>query len=86
MASQSNGVYVQNEFSDPLTAQSNFHTQYDLENPHEAMSSYARVMHQHTKRQMESATRSARRRSPESANTIGISPQSSNESVSSSAS
>lgn len=32
--------------------------------PLEAMSTYARRMHQHTQQQMDAATRSARRRSP----------------------
>ncbi|MCJ1257645.1 hypothetical protein MMC24_005471 [Lignoscripta atroalba] len=50
-------------FAEPMTALQNFQNDYDLDNPAEAMSSYARVMHQHTKRQMDSATRSIRRRS-----------------------
>ncbi|MCJ1483663.1 hypothetical protein MMC06_003831 [Schaereria dolodes] len=54
--------YIADSFSEPMTALHNFQNRYDLDNPVEAMSSYARTMHQHTKRQMDSATRAARRR------------------------
>ncbi|SLM37842.1 hypothetical protein LPUS_07828 [Lasallia pustulata] len=60
-------VYVNGDFSEPMTAQHNFQSKYDLDNPLEAMTTYARVMHQHTKSQMDIATRSARRRSPNNA-------------------
>ncbi|KAF2754020.1 hypothetical protein EJ05DRAFT_480027 [Pseudovirgaria hyperparasitica] len=58
-----NSVYVNGSFSEPMTAQHNFNNQYDLSDPHTAMSRYSRVMHKHTKEQMEIATQSARRRS-----------------------
>ncbi|KIW29772.1 uncharacterized protein PV07_05560 [Cladophialophora immunda] len=41
--------------------QQNFNYESD---PIAAMTSYARMMHMHTKQQMDAATRSARRRSP----------------------
>ena len=87
--STSPSVYVNGTFSEPMTAQHNFQNKYDLDNPVEAMETYARyvfiyprdatdlllidpyiltftpsIMHQHTKSQMDLATRSARRRSP----------------------
>ncbi|ORX92985.1 hypothetical protein BCR34DRAFT_550906 [Clohesyomyces aquaticus] len=61
--SSTNGVYVSGDFSEPMSAQHNFNNQYEMENPHRAMSSYARIMHEHTKRQLNTATNSARRRS-----------------------
>ncbi|KAF2021403.1 hypothetical protein BU24DRAFT_457385 [Aaosphaeria arxii CBS 175.79] len=61
--SQTTGVYVSGGISEPMSAQHNFTEQYDLENPEKAMSSYARIMHEHTKRQLSTATDSARRRS-----------------------
>jgi len=39
--------------------------------PHIDLFSYSRVMHQHTKQQMEAASRSARRRSPQSEGSKG---------------
>ncbi|KAF2140381.1 uncharacterized protein K452DRAFT_253209 [Aplosporella prunicola CBS 121167] len=56
------GVYVRDNFSEPMSAQHNFANQYDLENPHESMSLYNRVMHEHTKSQLERFTSSASRR------------------------
>ncbi|MCJ1303361.1 hypothetical protein MMC08_006170 [Hypocenomyce scalaris] len=67
-------VYVNGTFSEPMTAQHNFQNQYDLDNPVEAMTTYARVMHEHTKSQMDIATRSARRRSPYDAASLTSSP------------
>ncbi|KAI9698114.1 MAG: hypothetical protein M1820_007622 [Bogoriella megaspora] len=61
--SNSGDVYVQGEFSEPMTAQHNFAEQFDLDNPIQAMSSYSRIMHKHTQEQLEMATTSARRRS-----------------------
>ncbi|KAF2113549.1 hypothetical protein BDV96DRAFT_523077 [Lophiotrema nucula] len=56
-------VFVSGEFSEPMSAQHNFTNQFDLDNPDQAMSVYARIMHEHTKRQLSTATDSARRRS-----------------------
>ncbi|KAI9707762.1 MAG: hypothetical protein M1836_000724 [Candelina mexicana] len=89
MAHLDRGVYPngEGEFSDPATAQHNFQNQYDLDNPMEAMNSYARIMHQHTKRQMENATRPVRRRSPASIEKqVTLSTESSIASVSSTSS
>ncbi|KAF2871264.1 hypothetical protein BDV95DRAFT_607528 [Massariosphaeria phaeospora] len=57
------GANGSDSFSDPVTAQQNFAAQYDVETPSESASSYARIMHEHTKKQLSTATSSARRRS-----------------------
>jgi hypothetical protein len=56
-------VFVSGEFSEPMSAQHNFANNFDLDNPEEAMSAYQKIMHEHTKRQLSTATDSARRRS-----------------------
>src|SRR3978361_785893 len=77
-------VFVQGEFSEPMSSEHNFQEQYDLEDPNRAMSDYARyikifdhyvllltayrIMHAHTKRQLSTATSPSRRRSQ------GVSP------------
>ncbi|MCJ1353817.1 MAG: hypothetical protein MMC33_003804 [Icmadophila ericetorum] len=68
------------------TSQFNIHTsQLDFENPLDAVNSYARIMHQHTKRQLESANLSARRRAPETVNAMStLTTESSHDSTSSS--
>lgn len=72
------GVYITDNYSEPMAPQHNFANNFDLDNPGRAMSSYARIMHEHTKKQLSTATSSARRRSQ------GFSPDSSsNDSVSS---
>ncbi|MCJ1398951.1 hypothetical protein MMC11_002152 [Xylographa trunciseda] len=53
-------------FADVSQAHDHFAAQFDLDDPVAAVSSYARIMHQHTQRQMERARMSARRRSPPS--------------------
>ncbi|KAH7054206.1 hypothetical protein B0J12DRAFT_539398, partial [Macrophomina phaseolina] len=63
MSTATAGVYVRDNFSAPMSAQHNFANQYDLDNPTQSMSIYSRVMHEHTKHQLENATSSARRRS-----------------------
>ena len=68
-------VYVSDGFSEPMSTQHNFANNFDLNDPERAMSEYQRIMHEHTKRQLTTATDSARRRSG-----------SSNESVSSTSS
>ncbi|KAF1986539.1 hypothetical protein K402DRAFT_332147 [Aulographum hederae CBS 113979] len=71
-------VYVNGQFSEPMSAQHNFSEQYDLEDPATAMSSYNRVMHQHTKQQLATATNSAaRRRTTSNGKTGSISSESS---------
>jgi len=50
----------------PEIAQSAFSSHYDLSDPIAALSSYSRLIHEHTRQQMEHATRQASRRtSPE---------------------
>ncbi|KAL1799104.1 hypothetical protein ACET3X_003141 [Alternaria dauci] len=57
-------VYVAADgFSEPMSAQHNFANNFDLNDPERAMSEYQRIMHEHTKRQLSTATDSARRRS-----------------------
>ncbi|KAH6638754.1 hypothetical protein C7974DRAFT_409767 [Boeremia exigua] len=62
MSGTSASVYVTENYSEPMSAQHNFVNNFDLENPQEAMSAYQRIMHEHTKRQLSTATNSARRR------------------------
>ncbi|KAF2455597.1 hypothetical protein BDY21DRAFT_267954, partial [Lineolata rhizophorae] len=68
---QNSGVYIQpgTTYSEPMTAQHNFANTYDLSHPQQAMSSYSKVMLQHTQRQLQTATSSARRRSQGSSTT-----------------
>ncbi|KAK5007022.1 hypothetical protein LTR39_005509 [Cryomyces antarcticus] len=63
MATQTASAYVQSGFAEPVAAQHNFVQQLDLDNPDQAMATYARIMHQHTKHQYDMAASSARRRS-----------------------
>ncbi|KAL1602011.1 hypothetical protein SLS59_005177 [Nothophoma quercina] len=62
MSSADASVYVTDNFSEPMAAQHNFANNFDLEHPEDAMSAYQRIMHEHTKRQLSTATNSARRR------------------------
>ncbi|CAF9905938.1 MAG: hypothetical protein ALECFALPRED_001914 [Alectoria fallacina] len=48
-------------FTADSTPQDSFAAHYNLDNPMESVNSYSRLMHQHTKRQMDLATRSTRR-------------------------
>jgi hypothetical protein len=73
-------VYVSEGFSEPMSAQHNFANNFDLENPDEAMSAYQRIMHEHTKRQLSTATDSARRRSGASSTSGSLESVSSTES------
>ncbi|KAF2491979.1 hypothetical protein BU16DRAFT_99762 [Lophium mytilinum] len=59
-------VLAQGAYSE--AAQQNFTSQFDVDHPNDAMSTYARIMHEHTKVQLNTATSSARRRSQ------GVSP------------
>lgn len=65
--SASNAVYVNtsNASSSPLSSQHDFSQNYDMDSPVAAARSYARSMHMHTKKQMEAASRSSRRRGAE---------------------
>ncbi|KAJ9629470.1 hypothetical protein H2203_001844 [Taxawa tesnikishii (nom. ined.)] len=86
MSSPSGMVYVQNDFSEPMSAQYNFSNQFDLSHPDQAMASYQRIMHEHTKQQFEIATASSRRRNSPPQHSINFRPQSSHGSVQSTAS
>jgi hypothetical protein len=72
MAAMTNGVYINtsSSTSSPMSASHNFAANYDMDSPMAAATSYARSMHQHTKRQMDAATRSSRRRAGD-ANDVG---------------
>ncbi|KAH7413762.1 hypothetical protein DE146DRAFT_783540 [Phaeosphaeria sp. MPI-PUGE-AT-0046c] len=59
-------VYVSDGFSEPMSAQHNFANNFNLDDPEAAMSAYQRIMHEHTKHQLSTATDSARRRSSSS--------------------
>ncbi|KAL0258576.1 hypothetical protein SLS55_006073 [Diplodia seriata] len=85
MSSATARVYVTDDYSAPMSPQHNFANSYDLDNPTASMSIYARVMHEHTKHQLESATSSARRRS-QGGSTSSLSSESSRGSVSSASS
>ncbi|GME25991.1 hypothetical protein GTA08_BOTSDO01255 [Neofusicoccum parvum] len=85
MSSAHAGVYVRDNYSAPMSAQHNFTNQYNLDNPTASMSIYSRVMHEHTKHQLESATSSARRRSQGGSN-ASMNSESSRGSVSSTSS
>jgi hypothetical protein len=61
--SQPTAVYGNQDFNESVSAQHNFTSQFNMGDPNQAMSSYARIMHEHTKRQLNTATDSARRRS-----------------------
>ncbi|GAB7364252.1 hypothetical protein MBLNU230_g4800t1 [Neophaeotheca triangularis] len=87
MPAQTQGVYVTENFSEPMSAQHNFANQFDLNKPEAAMGEYQKIMHQHTKRQFEVATASSRRRSSgEDSRMTGLPSESSRGSVSSSGS
>ncbi|KAL6704386.1 hypothetical protein ACN47E_008238 [Coniothyrium glycines] len=77
MTESRQSVYVAEDFSEPMTAQHNFANTFDLNNPESAMSAYQRIMHEHTKRQLSTATDSARRRSVASSPSGSVSSSSS---------
>lgn len=48
---------------DPVVARDHFAQNFDLNQPEKAMTSYQKLMHEHTKQQFENATSSSKRRS-----------------------
>jgi hypothetical protein len=60
----STAVYTTGSFDDRSahSAQQHFTESFDMDQPITAMSNYARIMHEHTKRQMDTASRQASRR------------------------
>ncbi|MCJ1390187.1 hypothetical protein MMC18_003045 [Xylographa bjoerkii] len=64
--SVSSSMSSSTSFADVSQAQDHFAAQFNLDDHVDAVSSYARIMHEHTQRQMERARISARRRAPES--------------------
>ena len=66
MADAGASVYEASDISNVTPAQMQFASEFnnDFESdPVSAMSSYAKIMHEHTRRQMAAATQSSRRRS-----------------------
>jgi hypothetical protein len=59
-----------------MNAQHNFVNNFNLDDPESAMSAYQKIMHEHTKRQLSTATDSARRRSGSSSTSDARSLQS----------
>jgi len=59
-------IYTTSSLERPLPIQEDFAQNYDLDNPVAAVNNYARVMREHTKRQMETAASSSRRRTQNS--------------------
>lgn len=59
----SSAVYTTSNVERPLAVQDDFAQNFDLENPVAAVNNYARVMREHTQKQMQTATASSRRRS-----------------------
>ncbi|MCJ1434338.1 hypothetical protein MMC27_003705 [Xylographa pallens] len=63
--STSSSLSSSTNFVDVSEAQDHFAAQFNLDDPVDAVSSYARIMHDHTLRQMERArSSSTRRRTP----------------------
>jgi len=61
---QPNGFDHMSQYAEIVHAQEQYaHHCNNLDHPNEAMSEYARYIHQHTKKQLEKATNSARNRS-----------------------
>jgi len=59
------------QYTEIIAAQEQFaHHLNNLDHPNDAMSEYARYMHQHTKEQLEKAARSVRNRSGTSFSTL----------------
>ncbi|TKA24632.1 hypothetical protein B0A50_06392 [Salinomyces thailandicus] len=70
----------------PVEAQEVFPRAFNVDNPDKAMSSYQKLMHQHTMQQFENANVSSRRRPASDAGMASLSTESSRASVSSTAS
>nr|POE87586.1 hypothetical protein CFP56_30175 [Quercus suber] len=87
-SAQAQQVFQQSDYVEPLEGQTDFANQFDLAQPNEAMTSYQKLMHQHTKQQFELAAESSRRRSSASSSSHGASlhKETSNASVSSTSS
>ncbi|KAK3057415.1 hypothetical protein LTR09_001599 [Extremus antarcticus] len=75
------------DFIQPVEAQDTFAHQFDLSQPDQAMESYQKIMHQHTKQQYDMASASERRRVKNTASygSVSLSSETSNASVGSEA-
>ncbi|KAI9847955.1 MAG: hypothetical protein M1837_001472 [Sclerophora amabilis] len=80
-AATADSVYINGDFSEPLSAQHNFANHYNMDDPMQAMTSYARDMHRHTKKQMEISSSASRRSQTGSSFTSSLTPESSQDSV-----
>jgi hypothetical protein len=84
--SSPDATYDMSAYNDIAAAQQNFAQQYSYEHPNQAMSEYAKYIHQHTKQQLEKATSSARRRSNNDGTTPAVAALSTESSTDSGAS
>ncbi|KAK6430930.1 hypothetical protein LTR95_012909 [Oleoguttula sp. CCFEE 5521] len=57
-------------FADIKSASVDFNQQFDLSRPDEAMMSYQKLMHQHTRQQFDIASAASRRRSADPSKTV----------------
>ncbi|KAG8627906.1 hypothetical protein KVT40_003779 [Elsinoe batatas] len=86
-AAPTDSVYHTDNIAVPLEVQDHFSSQYNMDDPEQARLCYMRVMHEHTKQQFQMATASSRRRnSPATHDMANLTTESSNGSVSSTAS
>nr|POE72889.1 hypothetical protein CFP56_30828 [Quercus suber] len=85
-SAQAQEVFQHSDYVEPLEGQTDFANQFDLAQPNKAMTSYQKLMHQHTKQQFELAAESSRRRSSGGSSGVSLSKETSNSSVSSTAS
>ena len=76
-------VYTTDSIESPTAVQQEFTNHYDMANPMDAIQDYAKMMHLHTKRQMENATQVARRRGSSGTGYSSLETESSTESMTS---
>ncbi|PNS21123.1 hypothetical protein CAC42_3461 [Sphaceloma murrayae] len=82
-----NSVYTTDNIAVPTEIQEHFPDQYNMDDPEQARMNYMRIMHEHTKQQFQIATASSRRRhSPATHDMSSLTHESTNGSVSSTAS
>jgi hypothetical protein len=79
-------VYTTDSLDAPLAVQEEFTSHFDMNQPMQAVQDYAKMMHMHTKQQMEDAARQSRRRKSAAGSMATLSNESSVSSVDSAAS
>ncbi|WPH03880.1 Hypothetical protein R9X50_00676300 [Acrodontium crateriforme] len=86
-SAQAQVAYQDNEYGSQFHTGDRFGQQFDLNHPAKAMSSYQKLMHEHTLQQFEIAAESCRRRSStQNSDSITLLSEKSNESIGSTAS